>query len=108
MTLKSLFVAASLLVMSQLTLALTVDEAQGQGLVGENASGYLELTPRGKSDAKALIDTVNAKRKAKYQSIANKQKTDLKSIEKIAGEKITGKLNAGEFYKDANGKWHKK
>ena len=108
MTLKSLFVTASLLVMSQLSFALTVDEAQIQGLVGENASGYLELTPRGKSDAKALLDVVNVKRKAKYQSIANKQKTDLKSIEKIAGEKITGKLNAGEFYKDSNGQWHKK
>ena len=108
MTLKSLFVAVSLLVMSQLSFALTVDEAQSQGLVGENASGYLELTPRGKSDAKALLEVVNAKRKTKYQSIANKQKTDLKSIEKIAGEKITSKLNAGEFYKDADGQWHKK
>ena len=108
MTLKSLFVAASLLVMSQLSFALTLDEAQSQGLLGENASGYLELTPRGKSDAKALMDEINAKRKAKYQSIATKQDTELKHIEKIAGEKITSKLPAGQFYKDASGKWNKK
>ena len=38
MTLKSLFVAASLLVMSQLSFALTLDEAQSQGLLGENAN----------------------------------------------------------------------
>ncbi len=108
MTLKSLFMATSLLVMSQISFALTVDEAQSQGLLGENAQGYLEMTPRGNAEAKSLMDTVNAKRKAKYQSIAGKQNTTLKDIEKIAGEKITSKLNAGEFYKDADGQWHKK
>jgi uncharacterized protein YdbL (DUF1318 family) len=108
MTLKSLFIAVSLLVMSQLSLALTVDEAQSQGLLGENASGYLEMTPRGNAEAKTLMNVINGKRKAKYQSIAAKQKTDLTSIEKIAGEKITSKLNAGEFFKDVDGKWHKK
>lgn len=108
MTLKSLFITASLLLMSQLSLALTLDEARSKGLLGENASGYVELTPRGNSDAEALLAEINSQRKAKYIEIAAKQKTDLAAIEKIAGEKITDKLNAGEFYKDANGKWHKK
>lgn len=108
MTLKSLFMTASLLLMSQLSLALSLDEAQSKGLLGENASGYLEMTPRGNEEAKTLMKKINDKRKEKYQSIAIKQKTDLKSIEKIAGEKITEKLQAGEFYKDANGQWHKK
>lgn len=108
MTLKSIIMTASLLLMSQLSFALSLDEAQAKGLLGENASGYLEMTPRGNEEAKALMTDINAKRKEKYQSIAIKQKTDLKSIEKIAGEKIAEKLNAGEFYKDANGQWHKK
>ncbi|MFT7372844.1 MAG: hypothetical protein ACI9T9_001536 [Oleiphilaceae bacterium] len=108
MTLKSLFITASLLMMSQLALALTLDEAQSKGLLGENASGYLEMTPRGNAEAKVLMNDINAKRKNRYQSIADKQKTDLKSIEKIAGEKITSKLNTGEFFKDSNGQWHKK
>jgi uncharacterized protein YdbL (DUF1318 family) len=108
MTLKSLFITASLLMMSQLALALTLDEAQTKGLLGENASGYLEMTPRGNAEANTLMNDINLQRKAKYQSIADKQKTDLKSIEKIAGEKITSKLNSGEFFKDADGQWHKK
>ena len=99
---------ASLLLMSQLSFALSLDDAQAKGLLGENASGYLEMTPRGNEEAKTLMEKINDKRKEKYQSIAIKQKTDLKSIEKIAGEKITEKLQAGEFYKDANGQWHKK
>lgn len=108
MTFKSVLITAALLVMSQFSLALTLDEARSQGLLGENAKGYVELTPRGNSDAQALMAEINNQRKAKYTEIAAKQKTDLAAIEKIAGEKITEKLNAGEFYKDANGKWHKK
>ncbi len=107
MTFKSI-IAASLLLMSQLSFALTVDEAQNKGLLGENASGYLEMTPRGNSAAQQLMNDINAKRKAKYQDIAQKQNTDLKSIEKIAGEAIVKKLPAGEFYKDASGQWNKK
>lgn len=108
MTFKSILVAASLLIMSQLSFALTVDEAQSQGLLGENASGYLEMTPRGNADAEKLMNDINAKRKAKYQSIATKQGTELKNIEQLAGEAIVKKLSAGEFYKDASGKWNKK
>ena len=108
MNFKSLFVAATLLVASQLSLALTLDEARDKGMLGENASGYVEMTPRGDASAQMVMDDINTKRKAKYQSIANKQKTALKNIEKIAGEKITGKLPAGQFYKDVSGKWNKK
>jgi uncharacterized protein YdbL (DUF1318 family) len=107
MNIKALFIAAAL-AFTSMAQALTLDEAQAQGLLGENASGYLEMTPRGNADAKALMDDINAKRKAKYQGIANKQNTALENIEKIAGEKIQSKLSAGEFYKDASGKWNKK
>lgn len=107
MNIKALFITATL-AFTSLAHALTLDEAQSQGLLGENASGYLEMTPRGNAEAKALMDSVNAKRKAKYQSIADKQGTELENIEQIAGEKIAAKLKSGEFYKDADGRWHKK
>lgn len=108
MNFKSLFVAAALLVASQLSFALTLDEARSKGMLGENASGYVEMTPRADASSQDLMDEINTKRKAKYQSIANEQNTALENIEKIAGEKITGKLPAGQFYKDASGKWNKK
>lgn len=108
MNFKSLFVAAALLVASQLSFALTLDEARSKGLLGENASGYVEMTPRADASSQDLMDDINAKRRAKYQSIANEQNTALENIEKIAGEKITEKLPTGHFYKDASGKWNKK
>ena len=108
MTLKSILLATALLIASPFSLALTLDEARNQGLLGENAKGYVEITPRGNDEAKALMAEINNQRKTKYTEIAAKQKTDLAAIEKIAGEKIVEKLKAGEFYKDTNGKWHKK
>jgi uncharacterized protein YdbL (DUF1318 family) len=108
MTLKFLLITFALLVVSQMSFALTLDDAQKKGLLGENASGYLAITPRSNAEATVLMNDINTKRKIKYQSIADEQKMDLKSIEKIAGEKITNKLKAGEFYKDINGQWHKK
>lgn len=108
MTLKSLFITTALLLTSQLSLALTLDEARAKGLLGENARGYVELTPRGDSDAETLMTEINTRRKTRYIDIAAKQKTKLTAIEKIAGEKIIEKLNPGEFYKDANDTWHKR
>ena len=108
MNIKTLFIAATLLVASQLSFALTLDEAREKGMLGENASGYVEITPRGNDDAKAVMEEVNTKRKAKYQAIANEQNIAIEKIEKIAGEKIIEKLSTGQFYKDINGKWNKK
>lgn len=108
MTFKSLIIATSLLLMSQLSFSLTLDEARSKGYLGENASGYLELTPRGSDEAKALMDGINTRRKTKYLDIATKQKTKLTAIEKIAGEKLIEKLSPGEFYKNADGNWGKK
>lgn len=108
MTLKSILLATAILIASPFSLALTLDEARNQGLLGENAKGYVELTPRGNEEAKALMAEINSQRKAKYIEIAAKQNTDLAAIEKIAGEKIIEKLDSGRFYQDTNGKWHKK
>jgi uncharacterized protein YdbL (DUF1318 family) len=66
------------------------------------------MAPRGNDEAKVLMNNINAKRQARYQSIADEQKMDLKSIEKVADEKITRKINTGEFFKDTDGQWHKK
>ena len=51
--------------------ALSLQEAKAQGLVGEQANGYLAAVKSDASaDVKALVDDINVKRKEKYQSIA--------------------------------------
>lgn len=102
----TVFVAALLFSLS--SWALDLAEAKAQKLVGEKSNGYLGLIVSSNTDAAVLIAEINKKRKAKYQSIAGKQKTKLANIEKIAGEKLTAKAKAaGQAYKNSAGRWVK-
>ncbi|MDF1764176.1 MAG: YdbL family protein, partial [Oleibacter sp.] len=69
--------------------ALELDNAKNMGLVGEMPNGYISVVSTTNLEAEALVDEVNAKRKAHYQEIANKQNTPLANIERIAGEKLS-------------------
>ncbi|MFC3681897.1 YdbL family protein [Bacterioplanoides pacificum] len=103
---KQLTVFFTALLFSLSSWALDLDSAKSQKLVGEKNNGYLGLIVSSNTEAAALISDINRKRRAKYQSIANKQNTQLKNIETIAGEKLTAKAKAaGQAYQDASGNW---
>ncbi|WP_420588677.1 YdbL family protein [Bacterioplanoides sp.] len=105
---KKITLLISALLVSVSSWALDLSQAKSQNLVGEKNNGYLGLIVSSNTDAAALIADINRKRKAKYQSIANKQNTQLANIEKIAGEKLTAKAKAaGQAYQDASGSWKK-
>ena len=105
---KLLFTVFAGLLMSVSVLAMDLDQAKNLGLVGEMPNGYLGLVSTGSPEASAMVVDINAKRKAHYQDIANKQNTQLANIEKIAGEKLIIKAQgAGEFYMDTNGQWQR-
>lgn len=87
-------------------LALTLSDAKSQGLVGETASGYL-ATVKVSTEAAKLVKSVNAKRKAHYQKIAQKNKLSLGDVEKRAGEKAIAKTAKGHYIKKM-GNWVKK
>ena len=86
--------------------ALDLTAAKSQGLVGETASGYL-ATVKNSADAKSLVDSINAKRKAKYAQLAKKHGITLAQVEQQAGKKALQKTAKGHFVK-VNGKWVKK
>lgn len=87
-------------------LALTLDEAKSQGIVGETSSGYLELV-QNDADARALIADINAKRKDKYEALAKKNGITLAQVEKLAGAKAIEKTASGMMVK-VDGQWLKK
>ncbi len=101
----SLFSLVTLL-LCQPVFALELQEAKTQGLVGESPSGYLE-TVKSTPKADQLIKEINAKRKTHYQKIAKKNKTPLKTIEKMAGKKALEKTLVGQYIK-VGGAWKKK
>lgn len=88
-------------------IALTLDEARSQGLVGETFSGYIELVQINNKQAQQLVDEINQARKAKYVEVAKTNQVTPESVARLAGEKLVARANEGEFVKGINGKWVK-
>ena len=89
--------------------AIDIHDAKDQGLVGESKSGYLAAV---KSPASAevnmLIADVNTKRKAQFESTAQKTSTTVAQVANRFYELAVHKTAAGHYYQDAAGKWVKK
>ncbi|MDN0074587.1 YdbL family protein [Crenobacter sp. SG2303] len=99
--------AALLLTCSALTMALDLGSAKSQGLVGEQPDGYLGVvqpTP----DAVGLAADINAKRRAAYEAIAQKNGATLDQVAALAGQKAIEKTPPGTYIKTPNGQWVKK
>lgn len=108
MNMKQLIITFTLLVSAPFAFALDLTTAKNQGLVGETSKGYLGLVNNSNPEAAALVKTVNAKRKAKYQQIATQNGTQLPAVENLAGKKLTGRASAGHYIQSASGTWNKK
>jgi uncharacterized protein len=90
-------------------LALSLDEAKAQGLVGERPNGYVGVVSGGNNaQAAALANRINAKRRAAYQSVADSNGTTLRSVEALAGRKLIGRLQSGQWFMDQGGKWRRR
>lgn len=102
----SLVLAVSGLGMASPVDALSLDEAKSQGLIGEQPNGYLGVVPgAANSQAAALVNQINAKRRAAYRSVADSNGTTLKSVEVLAGRKLIDRLRPGQWFMDQGGKW---
>ena len=86
--------------------AISLDDAKNQGLVGEDSSGYLGLVVQN-AEAKAVVNDINAKRKAQYLKLAKKNNLSLSQVEALAAAKTIEKTQSGH-YVEVNGNWVKK
>jgi uncharacterized protein len=106
-TVLSSFLAAMLLVAVG-AMAADLDQAKRDGLVGERADGFLGLvTSSAPADVVQLVKEVNAKRKAEYERIAEKNGLSLEQVEALAGKKTIEKTRTGDWI-FINGGWQKK
>ena len=111
LSLASLFFIMTTMVIGGPTVsfALTLHEAKAQGLVGEMPNGYLGLVPPSTAlEAQSLIKEINQKRKAKYQEISIRNKTQLSAVEALAGKTAIEKTKPGHYVKLPSGDWIKK
>ena len=88
-------------------LALDLDQARAQGMIGERADGLVGAVTN-TADVAALVSTVNAARMEDYRKIATQQGTKVDAVQAIAGGKQVEKARAnGWYYMDASGSWKK-
>ena len=88
-------------------LAIDLQTAKDQGLVGETPSGYLEAVTQPSAEVKALMDDINAKRRQKFEEIAARNNTSLEAVELLAGKKAIEKSTPGSYIK-IGGAWQQK
>ena len=89
--------------------ASALDAPKAGGLIGEQANGYLGLVRAdAPADVKALVNSVNKKRKTRYQQIAKAQGIPLSEVEKVGGNETIEMTLRGNYIKDNSGRWRKK
>lgn len=85
-----------LMALSAAAFGADLDQAKAAGLVGERADGYLGLVvTNAANDVKAMVEEINAKRKAQYARIAAQNGIDVSEVEVLAGRKTIEKTPSG-------------
>ena len=105
-----LCIAAALLALTAPTaFAANLSTAKSSGWVGERSDGTLGLVKSGApGDVKALVDEVNRKRRASYESIAKQNGTSVDAVASRAGAKLIERTPPGQYVMLPNGKWVQK
>ena len=101
-------VGAFLLFSASAVFAIELEEAKTRGVIGETPSGYLAAVSGPTPEVQELINRINAERRARYDSIAQKNGTGRGAVESLAGRKAVEMTPAGQFVKGSNGEWKKK
>ncbi len=106
---RKILAAIILTLAMQSAWAIDIGSAKKQGLVGEANSGYLAaVVSPASADVKALIASVNAKRKAEFERAANKTNTTVQQVSNRFYELAIQRTAAGNYYQDGSGRWKKK
>jgi len=106
---RKILAAIILTLAMQSAWAIDIGSAKKQGLVGEANSGYLAaVVSPASADVKALIASVNAKRKAEFKRAANKTNTTVQQVSNRFYELAIQRTARGNYYQDGSGRWKKK
>ncbi len=104
---KHISVMFVVLVMAFPAMAISLQDAKQQGLVGEMQNGYLGEVVKS-AEVSNLVKNVNKKRKQVYISLARKNKLSLEQVSSLAAEKAIKKTVSGHYIQNTHGKWIKK
>ncbi len=99
----------SLLLISGSAFAATLEEAKAAGQIGEKQDGYIGLVQASvPADVVALVESVNAQRRARYEQIANENGIPVSEVAKLAFTRAFENTRAGHFVESSPGQWMRK
>ncbi len=83
-----------------------IEQARAQGIVGEQADGYLGIAKGGSADLKSRVDATNIKRRAAYTDLAAKRGVTVQEVAAAtACELLQSRVPAGGTWRDERGAW---
>jgi len=89
--------------------AQSLDQAKAAGQVGEKVDGFVGVVAAdAPAEVRAMVERINAERRARYAEIAQKQNAPLDAVAKIAGQKLIERAPAGQYVLGADGRWRQK
>ncbi|TSJ88688.1 DUF1318 domain-containing protein [Gilliamella apicola] len=83
-----------------------LSQAKANGLVGEQADGYLGVV-KNEGNASEIAQLINQARKQEYQKVSAQSNVPLVEVQNRAGTKAQEKTQAGQYIKQ-QGQWLKK
>lgn len=84
--------------------AADLGQAKAAGQVGELMNGYLGLVDgNAPGDVKAMVDSINAQRRAEYQRIAAKNGVSAEEVAKLTAQKVIGQAERGHYVQTPSG-----
>ncbi len=106
---KTLLLSLLFISISFNAYALDIKEAKAKGLVGERNDGYLGfVTTNPSTDIKLLVESVNSKRRAKFEATARKSGATLKQVSARFYQRAVQATKSDRYYQNATGDWVKK
>ena len=85
-----------------------VSRAKADGIVGEQADGYLGFAKAGSGEVTAAVDAINIKRRQIYTDIAARQGATVQEVAAARGcDQLVKRVTAGQVYKGGGG-WETK
>ncbi len=85
----------------------TIIALKDQGVIGENAQGYLEYRSNNKPQQQ-VVQAENNDRRLVYAEIAKKQGVDITLVGQRRAKQIAEKGSPGHWFRSADGTWYQK
>ncbi len=85
----------------------TIIALKDQGVIGENAQGYLEYRTGNKPDQQ-VVEAENKDRRLVYAQIAKNQGVDIALVGQRRAKQIAEKGSQGHWFRAADGTWYQK